>query len=357
VNSSERAGEVRRIQVTGRGSYIVSLPKRWVKERNLDRGEQIVFSTEDDGTLHIMPRTMLKKTKLVERTILVPEDMSPESLARRVISFYLVGFTFIRLKATKARFEPAQLDYIKEFVRKKLVGSEIVTESPNEIALQVLISYPELSVENALRRMFIICVSMLKDAVAALVENNPILADEVLKMDDEVDRFGFYIVRQLKMASQDRSIVAQIGLGSGRDLLGYRLVTKSIERAADHAAMIAQNVRTIKQTITPRLKEKINRMSEFVTRVCEDSMTALYKRDYGIAERILGNMSKTEALEKEVIVEISKQRIDSTQMSALRLIVESLRRVGEYGSDVAEAVLNLTAAELQESSNATKSVK
>jgi phosphate uptake regulator len=345
VNADERPGDVRRIQITGRGSYIVSLPKKWVKERNLDRGEQIIFSTEDDGSLRIIPRTKLKKAKPAETVIVVPPTMSPESLARKIISLYLTGFNFVRLKATQVRFDTTQSDYVREFVRRKLVGTEVVTESPNEIALQVLISYPELSVENALRRMVIIARSMLRDAVSAMVESKPALADEVLKMDDEVDRFGFYIVRQLKTAVEDRSVVQQIGLGSGRDVIGYRLVTKSVERAADHAAMIAENVRTLKQAVTPRLLDKVSRMSEFTLKIFEDAMTALYKRDYNLAEDVLKRMSQVEALEREAVLEVNKQKIESIHVSSLRLILESLRRVGEYGSDVAEVVLNLTALE------------
>lgn len=345
MNVDEKPGDVRRIQVTGRGSYIVSLPKNWVKERSLDRGEQVVFSTEDDGSLRIIPRTKLRKIKPEETAIIVPDNMSPVSLARKIVSLYLTGFNFIRLKATRARFDAAQVDYARDFVRKKLVGTEVVIESPNEIALQVLISYPELSVENALRRMVIIALSMLRDAVSALVEDKPALADEVLKMDDEVDRFGFYIVRQLKTAVQNRSAVQQIGLGSGRDVIGYRLVTKSVERGADHAVLIAENVRTLKQTPTPRLIEKITKMSEFTFKIFEDSMTALYKRDYNSAEDVLKRMSQVEALEHEAVLEVNKQKVEPIQVSALRLILESLRRVGEYGSDVAEVVLNLTVAE------------
>ncbi|MEM2941882.1 MAG: phosphate uptake regulator PhoU, partial [Candidatus Bathyarchaeia archaeon] len=151
---------------------------------------------------------------------------------------YLTGLNFIKLKTTKERFEPTTSEYVRDLVRKKLVGTEVVIESPNEIALQVLVSYPELSVENALRRMVMITLSMLRDAISALIQRNSSLVDEVLRMDDEVDRFSFYVVRQLKTAAQDTSVISQIGLGSGRDIIGYRLVTKSVERAADHAVKI-----------------------------------------------------------------------------------------------------------------------
>jgi len=346
MKTDEKPGEVRRIQVTGRGSYIVSLPKRWVKDKNLDRGEQIVFSAEDDGSLRITPRTAIKKAKPPETTIVVSPNPDPESLTRKVIALYLTGFNFIRLKTTEARFGSTQSDYIRDFVRKKLVGTEVVTESPSEIALQVLISYPELSVENALRRMVMITLSMLRDATSALVQKDNALAEDVLKMDDEVDRFGFYIVRQLKTAAQDRSIIPQVGLGSGRDIIGYRLVAKSVERAADHAAKIAENALLMKQPVSQRLLKRISKVSELAAKIFEDAMLSLYKRSYAAAEDVLKWMNQIEASEREIITEINRQKIEPVQMTALRLILESLRRVGEYGSDIAEVVLNLTAVEL-----------
>ncbi|WP_455279199.1 PhoU domain-containing protein [[Eubacterium] cellulosolvens] len=343
MDSVEKREEVRKIQVTGRGSYIVSLPKYWVKQRNLERREQIVFSIEDDGSLRITPRTKIKKKKFHETTIYVSENQDLESLTRKMIALYLMGFNFIRIKTSKERFGSEQTDNIRNFVRSKLVGTEVVTESPNEIALQVLISYPELTVENALRRMVIITLSMVKDAVMAFINVDKELALEILKMDNEVDRFGFYIVRQLKTASQDRSIIPHIGLTTGRDIIGYRLVGKSVERTADHAAKIATIVSQMRQPIMPKLAQKIDKMCKLSMDIFQEALTSLYRRDYDMAEDVVKKSKKNQTLEREIISDVMKQKLDPVQMSLLRLMIESLSRVGEYGSDIAEVVLNLTA--------------
>ena len=344
MGNDENPGEVRRIQVTGRGSYIVSLPKRWVKDRRLDRGEQVVMVTEEDGSLLISPRATNKGAEALDTTIIVSNNLDLEALSRRIVSLYLTGFNYIRIKTTEARFGLAQSDFIRDFARRNLVGTEVVTESPKEVELQVLISYPELSVENALRRMVTITLSMLRDAISALAKKDETVAAEVVNMDDEVDRFGFYLVRQLKTAVQGRVAVRQIGLGSGRDIIGYRLVAKSVERAADHAAKIAQNVRLMKQTISPKLSERLVKMGEQAIKIFEDATISLYKRSYATAEDILKRMNNFENLEREIILETNRQKIDPVQMSSLRLVIESLGRVGEYGSDIAEVVLNLTVA-------------
>ncbi|MBS7650644.1 MAG: phosphate uptake regulator PhoU [Candidatus Bathyarchaeia archaeon] len=335
--------EVRRVQITGGGSFIVSLPKRWAMERRLGRGDRVVFSEGTEGTLILSPMESAAKSGSSETMFTVHPLMEPDSIIRRVVALYLIGFTVIRMKTTQDRFEAVHSDYVKDFVRRKLVGTEVVSESPNELTLQVLISYPELSVDSALRRMVTVTVAMLRDAVSALAANDAFLAGEVVKMEDEVDRFGFYIVRQLKMASQNPSIMKHLGLNSGRDIIGYRLVTKSVERVADHAVKIAENVKAMRKEKSQRLLRNIRELGEEATRFFEDSVRALYKRNYEDADEALRRMKLFESLEERVLKDMSRQKIDPIQMSSLRLIIESLRRVKEYGSDIAEVVLNLTA--------------
>ena len=49
------------------------------------------------------------------------------------------------------------------------------------------------------------------------------------------------------MVVQNDRILKEIGLTSPTDCLGYRLIVKSVERVADHASRIAQEVQAIKK--------------------------------------------------------------------------------------------------------------
>ena len=52
-----RKSEVRRLQLTGGSTYIVSLPKRWVKEHGLVAKDQIRVEWRPSGNLRIIPET------------------------------------------------------------------------------------------------------------------------------------------------------------------------------------------------------------------------------------------------------------------------------------------------------------
>jgi phosphate uptake regulator len=342
LSKGDRAEELRKIQVTGGSTYIISLPKDWVDQMGLKRGSIVSISQKDDMTLALSPKSTEAGDK-IKRVIITPKDEDkPESIVRRVVSAYLIGYNIIQLKSTHQRIDSAIRFAVKDFTRKKLVGTEILSDVPNELTLQVLLSYSELSVKDALRRMSIIAASMHRDAIAALTMDSPRLAREIISMDDEVDRFSFYIIRLLKSAVMDGHILKESGLNSPRECLGYRLITKSIERMADHAVNIAENRLTLTmQPINEDIVAELNRISGSALKVFEDALEALFDFNYAEADKVMESAEETRGMEAEVIHRIIKLA-SPAEVPALRLIVESIMRTAEYGSDIAEMVLNMT---------------
>jgi len=161
-------------------------------------------------------------------------------------------------------------------------------------------------------------------------------------MDDEVDRFSFYIIRLLKVAVSDSVVLRESGLRSPRECLGYRLITKSVERMADHAVKIATN--SLALTLADPGEEvlgELRALSGSALGVFEDAVESLFDEDYGAADGVLGRAEATRGMEDRVVQKIIKGA-PPEDVPALRLIVESIIRTAEYGADVAEVVLNMT---------------
>lgn len=339
--------EIRKIQLTGKSTYIVSLPKKWVIGMNLKAGSQLVVSKQSDSSLLLTPKELVKPAKLGEAGINVSQKDDPNSIMRKIVALYLVGYNFIRIKTKDERITSLQRNFIKDLTRKKLVGTEIITDSPNEMKLQILLSYPELSVENALRRMCLIATSMHEDSMQALKDLSKELAREVISLDDEVDRFSLYIIRQLKAAVQSDRVLKDIGLANPRDCLGYRVIAKSVERIADHAVKIAENVLLMDEKFDDSVLRKIFDMSSFARSVFDDSVKSLYKKDYSLADNVVTQAKKIVSIENEVIGAFAKKE-QAIKLSTLRMIMESIRRTAEYASDIAEIVLNLNVDQIIE---------
>jgi phosphate uptake regulator len=262
-----------------------------------------------------------------------------------VISAYLIGYSVIQIRNPVKRIDLGQKLAVKDFTRKKLIGTEILSDLPQELTLQVLLSRAELSVMDALRRMCVIAASMHREAIQALGSDNTQLAKEIMAMDDEVDRFGLYIIRLLKATAVDPYSIKEVGLRSARESLGYRLITKSVERMADHAVNIAQNSLTLTLSgLEGDLMRGLLPLSEEAVGVFEDSIEALFDWSYSAAEEVIGRAERLRGTEDAVVQQVIKNAAPG-DVPALRLIVESVMRTAEYGADVAEVVLNLTIRE------------
>ena len=334
--------ETRKLQITGGSTYVLSLPKRWVTQNGLEKGSSLLVRQEEDGSLAVLPPDLGKLEKTEEAIIRISPGESSEALIRRTVSVYLLGYNIIHIRAEDREKEilSTQRNAVKTFARNMLVGTEIVTDTSEDLTLQVLLSYPELSVPSALRRMSIISASMHKDAITALRNIDYQLAADVRATDYEVNRFHLYIIRQLKMALQNPRIITEIGLKAPNDCLGYRLITKMVERTADHATNIAKYVQNLKKQLDEEFLQAVQEMNKVAISSFETAIESLFRRDFKLADSVIAKANRITALEKKALLSSKETNIE--EAANLRLVIESVRRIAEYSMDIAEVVLNMT---------------
>ena len=54
--------EVRKIQYTGRSTYILSIPKKWISEMHLHAGDSVTIVREANHSLSIFPKWLSMQT-------------------------------------------------------------------------------------------------------------------------------------------------------------------------------------------------------------------------------------------------------------------------------------------------------
>jgi phosphate uptake regulator len=337
--------EFRKVQVTGGNSFVVSLPKAWVKEVGLKAKDAVGVVSQADSSLLIIPRREAMEGSRSEGVIHVPPGSDWNAVLRQFISFYLAGYDTIRVAS--AKYDAPMRGFIREGIRRKLVGVEIVEESASGILTQCLSGYSDLPLKKALERMAIISGGMVEDAVESLRKGDKELAAEVVQRDDEVDRFYHFILRQLNIAVMNRSVIQAIGLNSARDCLGYRLAAKSVERVADHAASIAAQAELVGPVQEAAFK-KIEEMASRSRKTFHDSVSSLLRLDAKVAEESISGMGDVTKLEERLTREILAPRMAGNQVASFKLILEDVRRVSEYSADIAEIAIDLNVKEPQQ---------
>lgn len=334
--------ETRKIQFTGKSSYIVSLPKRWITDLGLKKGDQIRMTRRGSSALQIeAPKFHARSVQKEDATVEIRPDEDASSIVRKLISLYFLGYKTIHVRPREERLRSSQRTAVKDAVKRMLMGSEIISDSSSGMTVQVLVNLLELSVDGAFKRMIHLAKSMLADAILSVREENLDLAQEVINTDDEVDRFGFYIIRQLKIAIQNEYMLKEMGFENSRNCLGYRLVVKNIERTGDHAALIAKDLLEFKKGIRQATLTRIRSMSGFAISVLDDACLALFKGDYAQAEKTIRDAARIAQYERKVL-DSSRHLRDHREVYRIRRMTENIRRIAEYASDIAEIVLNIT---------------
>jgi len=344
VGVETRRPDFRKVQVTGGNSFVVSLPKTWVNDVGLRASDPVAVLVQPDSSLLIVPRRDIRAATKSEAVLEATQGLDKDFLLRHFISYYLAGYDTIRIQLGKS--DGALRGFIREGIRRKLVGVEIIEESSGGILTQCLSGYVDLPLKKALERMAIIAGGMLSDSVVVLQADSKGMATEVNERDDEVDRFYHFLLRQLNIAVRDRSVIQEIGLTSTRDCLGYRLVVKSVERVADHAAGIAAEAENL-QALPEGAVKRITDMAALSKKVFDSSISALLRLDGKMAEDAIAKTKEVVQMEGKLSSEVLAPRMSGAQVASTKLMLEGIRRTAEYGSDIAEVAIDLTVAEPQ----------
>jgi phosphate uptake regulator len=323
--------------MTGGSTYVVSLPKKWVKKSGLSKGDSVVIA-EQEGSIIIEPGLVERGPR--EITINISSVPSIGALERLIIAYYLVGYDTIRIKLDKGD----HLDY-KKGIRKTLnflIGVEIVEDIGDSITMEILLDHKRMSTKDVLKRMHMINKSMLTDLVRAFDEGDLDLAKDIISREGEIDRLYFLVVRQLKSAVRYQEVSEKLGITHQRDSLGYRIVIKSFERIADHLEGILQNYIKLAEI---EKKPDVGEFSELASRVLgvyDDAVAAMFNQDQKLVDKVFTENKEIESQHLRLSNLLFEQEKDVQSSLIQKKILDSISRISGYSTDIAEIAINMS---------------
>jgi len=330
--------ERRKVQISGKSSCMVALPKKWVREMGLQQGSEVTITKLNFTSLLVNAQPEAPQGGGLEAFLEVNADDPPERIFRKIVSLYVLGFSRMTIEGSRGFLSSPKKLVLKELIRRHLIGAEGVAESRDRMTVHVLLGYSELSVENALKKMLLIVDSLGKDAVQALESIDPSLIEATSERQDEVGRFGLYVVRQLNL-SLNQGVLPDLRL-ENQDTLGYILVARTIERIASHVGSLTTTVSALDGPISKPMVQKLASMTETACNLVDEALLSLFKKDHEGADSVV---EKSKAfVEREVESIRSLDGSDSQTYYTLHALMDSQKRVAEYARDVAEIVLDMT---------------
>jgi phosphate uptake regulator len=303
--------DYRRIQLTGESTYIVSLPKKWVTKNNLNKGDTLsLIETGDEIILRA------KEEKETETEIELGKK-NLDLITRTLITKYIQGYDTVVIKS-KGYITPEIRKGLKD-ISSLLIGMEEFGETSNEITFRMLMR-EKGNVEDTVLRMHRMSLSSLEELLKNISpgEYNENILKDIVRRDSDIDKFYFLVLRQLS------------SLGS-YDAIMWIQVAKSIERISDHVENIASHM-----LAGGKVKEEHMKEHEKLIEMYSDVRLALVNRSAKKADEILGQVKSFRVRETQMM-----NGLKSTNPDTL-LIYGSFRRIGEYISDIAEVIINMS---------------
>jgi len=327
--------ETRKVQQTGGSSYIISLPKPWIEKNKIEKKDTLGILAQPDGNLLITPK-INSEDILKNKEIIADEYNDYNFLFRVLIGTYIMGFSKITLKSSK-KFEPFIRDCVINFTQIA-IGPEIIEESNTYIVIKDLLNPKEMPFDKTIKRMYILAESMHEDAIRALKTEDKSLAEEIIKRDDDIDRLHWLIGRQSNIVLRDIILSQKMGI-TLEDANHYQLMSRFLERIADHAVKIAKNVLVLLESgIEKELVEKISAASRIAVELLGKSLDARMNKDIRMANGNIEAVNKLVNACEGISIDSNGHHVETS--IATGYIVESIRRTGEYSGDISELIIN-----------------
>lgn len=329
--------ERRKVQISGKSSCMVGLPKKWVTEMGLEQGSEVTITRLSSRSLIVSAQAESSQGGR-EAVIKADAETSLETIFRKIVSLYVLGFSRILIEGPGGFLGKSKKLSLKSLVRRHLIGTEGVAELREGLTVHVLLGYSELNVESALKKMLLIIDSVMEDAARALETGDAGLADSTSDRCDEVGRFGLYVIRQLNL-SLNQEVLPDLRL-ENRDTLGYILVARILERITSHAASLSRTIGDLEKPPVGPLYAKAAAMSEEAATLVDDALLSMFKRDHAGADVLVERSKRFVERETEMIKSLEEG--DSQNYYTWHVLMDSLRRIAEYAREVAEVVLDMT---------------
>lgn len=322
--------ETRKVQRTGKSTFIISLPKTWATKNGINTGSILFIAQNQNGALVLSAQ---KSEPDLKTTIDIGEK-SGESLIRDIIGCYVAGYRTIEV--TSNHMSAVQKRDLHNIVNK-LIGPEILEETINKIVIQDLLSSEELQAERALKRIRTMVKAMIQESISALLNNNKELALDVIRRDNDVDRLNLLIARQFTDILRSGSVKQETA--NSITAFNYMLAASNLERIADHAAKIAEICSLHDYTLPKEITQELASLASAFGSLIDDSISVLVQGNSEKANKLIDD---TRAIMNRTQIMANSSQVKDKEELLVRLVVAgSIERMLDYIMNIGELTINL----------------
>ena len=328
--------EVRRIQITGGSTFIVSLPKKWVTQHGLNARDEVRIEWRPSGSLRLSAETTSVRKR--RRADIELDEIGSEFLFDHLIGAYLCGADRIRLFSRKA-ITRSDRSIIRRFIQATR-GIEISNETDYTVEMIALLNTSEMPLHSSINRMYLIVSSQIRDVSEVLSGGDKSLLSDSDEREKEIDALRLLLERQVGQILESASIETSFGINRW-EASELSNIVRIFERIGDHCYIISNLCleQDIPEILTPK------KVPASVIPTWQKSIKSLIAN---LKRRKIKEIqeSKLEIQKAVRSLDEFEEGLWTSEMTATDALFfdklsESMRRILAYTLDMAEVLINI----------------
>lgn len=208
----------RKLQKIG-GSLVISLPKKWTENFELDAGASIGIEVRNDGTLLILPTIEQEEEAVTEETVLEADEYVIWELLKKS----LAGQTKITI-TSESEINKILRKYIRQYV-SRLPNTEIIEETDHRIVVQNF-GYKEIPTQKLIQRLLYLVANMFED-----LENKSF--DDLNDNFEQLRKFYFILVIHIRTYLRTGVYISSTSEFTPLEAMDYRMFCEKIEEIGE----------------------------------------------------------------------------------------------------------------------------
>jgi len=327
--------EIRRVQLTGGSSYIITLPKNWITSFHIKKNDPLAIHIQSDGTLLLTPKMTQEHLQKIKE-FNVSRIPKPTYLLQQLIGAYIAGYTSIKI-TSPTRLPIAVQNIIRSFTQLA-IGPEVIEETEKSVVLKDLLNPTEMPFDQTIKRMYVIVKRMHEDVLRAMTEKDKTLAADVISRDNDVDRLHWFVARQYNILLQNASLPRKMNITIEAASTCF-LISRIIERIGDHIVRISENIpNLIDHNLDKKTIQRIITAGNLSLDSFNKSIRSFFQKDIHASNETIESVLTLESICEEINTHVLQQK--GIIAVSVGYVVESIRRTGEYSQDISETVIN-----------------
>jgi len=298
--------EYRKLISFGKNSFVISIPKSWVRKNDLKKGA-LIYVEEQDNNLVL---GLGDRQEIPEKIKEIPVDgKSIRRLKREIISAYIKDFKTITLFGEDLKDKAVEI----QDTIQNLMALEVMEQTSRKIVARDFLDMNNISLINLVRKIDVIIRAMLEDCEKMFIEDD---YESIFHRDNDINRLTFLIFRVVEFGLNNSSFVYKKQNITSHKLLTYWWSVFHLESIGDDVKRVARYMRMT--PLDPKQKDRFLKLLASAKDAYLHVLKGLYAEDVELVHAVLD-------LKEKRIKDCEDFYQDNKKVENIGLLVERLK--------------------------------